>query len=79
MQGLFGTQLRQEGACAVLEALCTNSTLQKVDLGGNDLGPEVSGAAGGHARIVSWGGGGGRSFQYAVRDQHPAEARPWRQ
>ena len=40
-QVLFNTQLRQEGACAVLEALCTNSTLQKVDLGGNDLGPEV--------------------------------------
>ena len=41
VQVLFNTQLRQEGACALLDALCTNNTLTKLDIGGNDLGPEV--------------------------------------
>lgn len=38
---LWNTGLRQEGACAILRALQTNSGLQRLDLGCNELGPEV--------------------------------------
>ena len=41
-QVLFHTDVKTDGACTLLEALTSNSTLQKLDLGGNDLGPEVS-------------------------------------
>ena len=42
LQVLFHTDVKTDGACTILEALTSNSTLQKLDLGGNDLGPEVS-------------------------------------
>ena len=41
LQVLFHTDVKTDGACTILEALTSNSTLQKLDLGGNDLGPEV--------------------------------------
>lgn len=38
---LWNTNLRQEGATAVLRALHSNNSLQRLDLGSNELGPEV--------------------------------------
>lgn len=39
---LWNTNLRQEGASYILRALHSNGTLQRLDMGGNELGPEVS-------------------------------------
>ena len=39
---LWSTGLRQEGASHILRALHSNDTLQRLDVGGNELGPEVS-------------------------------------
>lgn len=38
---LWSTGLRQDGASHVLRALHSNSSLQRLDLGCNELGPEV--------------------------------------